>query len=136
MSDEHPALQAARNSWSCVHRKAKDEWLALMSDDICIEDPIGVSPIDPMGKGHCGKEAVSAFWDANIGPNTVEIEPSQSFVAGNESAHLLSLTTTFPNGTRLTVKGIFTYRLDEQGKLCSLRGYWQLKDAEVTQPAQ
>ena len=136
MNAEHPAMIAARSSWSAVQRKAKQEWLDLMADDVVIEDPIGVSPIDPTGKGHRGVQAVGAFFDRNIAPNRLEIEASHSFAAGLESAHLLKLATTFPNGTRMIVNGIFTYRVNEAGKLVSLRGYWELADAVVEKPAQ
>jgi ketosteroid isomerase-like protein len=135
MSEEHPAMVAARGSWSAVQRKAKEEWLDLMADDVVIEDPIGTSPLDPVGKGHCGKEAVRAFWDKNIAPSAIQIEPHRSFAAGKESAHLMTLTTTFPNGAKMIVEGIFTYRVDDAGKLNSLRGFWELAKAKVEQPA-
>lgn len=132
MSDEHPALVAARNSWSAVQRKAREEWLALMADDVVIEDPIGASPLDPSGEGHRGIEGVRAFWERMIAPNTIAIDPARSFAAGDESAHLLELTTTFPNGKRMIVNGVFTYRVNEAGRLVSLRGYWDLaRDARV-----
>jgi hypothetical protein len=102
-----------------------------MADDIRIEDPIGASPLDPLGKGHCGKQAVSAFWDKNIAPNSIHIETHRSFAAGRESAHWMTLTTTLPDGTRTIVTGIFTYRVDEAGKLTSLRGFWQLDQTRV-----
>ena len=129
MTSEHPAITASRASWSAVHRKAKQEWLALFAEDACIEDPIGVSPLDPEGKGQRGKEAIERFWDANIAPNTIEIDMRHSYAAGDEAAHLGVLTTTFPNGSKVIVEGIFTYKLNEEGKLTSLRGYWDLKDA-------
>ena len=111
-------------------RKAKQEWLALFAEDACIEDPIGASPLDPEGKGHRGKQAIEKFWDTNIGPNTIEIDMRHSYAAGNEAAHLGVLTTTFPNGSKVIVEGIFTYKVNEEGKLSSLRGYWDLKDAK------
>jgi steroid delta-isomerase len=131
---EPPALVAARRSWSAVQRKARAEWLELMADDVCIEDPIGASPLEPTGKGHCGKAAVAAFWDRHIAPAEIRIEPQRSFAAGSESAHLLTLTTAFPNGVRTTVTGIFTYRVNPAGKLVTLRGYWALdRDLRVEQ---
>ena len=136
MADDNPAMIAARNSWSAVQRKAKEEWLALMAEDVVIEDPIGVSPLDPVGKGHQGLEAVRAFWDQNIAPTTVAIETHRSFSAGLESAHIMTLTTTFPNGGSMIVNGIFTYRVNEAGKLVSLRGYWELAEAEVKPPPE
>ncbi len=51
MNEESPAMVAARASWSAVQRKAKEEWLALMADDVVFQDPIGVSPLDSTGKG-------------------------------------------------------------------------------------
>ena len=132
--DDHPALVAARASWSAVQRKAKEEWLALMADEICIEDPIGVSPLDPIGKGHCGKQAVRAFWERTIAPNSIRIEAFRSHAAGLESAHHMKLTTTFPNGGSFEVEGIFTYRVNEAGKLVALRGYWAMADAKVNPP--
>jgi ketosteroid isomerase-like protein len=131
LTTEHPAIAASRASWSAVQRKAKQEWLALFAEDACIEDPIGVSPLDPEGKGQRGKAAIERFWDANIGPNRIEIEMRHSFAAGNESAHLGKVTTTFPNGSKVIVECIVTYKLNEEGKLSSLRGYWDLKDAKL-----
>lgn len=135
MTEIHPALAAAHASWDAVQRKAKQEWLDLMADGIVIEDPIGVSPLDPIGKGQCGKEAVSAFWDRNIAPSTIRITAHESYAAGRESAHLMTLETTLPNGAKTTVRGIFTYRIDDAGKLTNLRGFWQLDQMRVEQPA-
>ena len=134
MSEEHPALVAARNSWRCVQAHDKQGWLDLMTEDVCIEDPIGVGPTNPTGKGMRGKDEVSAFYDKNIGPSTIEIETHESHVAANESAHVLSLTTTLSNGVKSRVRGIFTYRVNDEGKLTNLRGYWHLGVMEFEQP--
>jgi steroid delta-isomerase len=128
MDHDHPALIAARRSWDCVMAGDKAGWLALMADDICIEDPVGEAPTNPTGTGVRGKEAVAAFFDANIAPNRLEMRPQESFVAGDESGHLIELTTTFPDGGSATVRGIFTYRVDADGLLTNLRGYWAMED--------
>jgi steroid delta-isomerase len=135
MDDTHPALVAARSSWRCVQEKDRDGWLALMADDVCIEDPIGLGPTNPTGKGISGKTEVAAFWEKNIASTVIRIEAHESFAAGSESAHVLTLTTAFPNGVRMEVHGIFTYRVNDAGKLTQLRGYWSLEDARVEQPA-
>ena len=134
MDENHPALLAAQRSWACVEAGDRDGWLALMADDICIEDPIGEAPTNPTGTGVRGREAVARFFDTNIGPNRLEMRPRESFVAGDESAHLLELRTTFPDGGSVTVRGIFTYRVDDAGLLTSLRGYWAMEDM-VFEPA-
>ena len=135
MNEENPAMVAARASWSAVQRKAKEEWLALMADDVLFQDPIGVSPLDSTGKGHVGKQAISAFWDKNMAPATIRIDPHQSYAAGLESAHVMTLTTSFENGARSIVTGIFTYRVNDEGKLTNLRGYWQLADMIFEKPS-
>jgi len=127
MGGEHPAMAAARRSWSCVQRRAKEEWLDLLAEDVVIEDPIGPSPLDPTGRGFRGREAAHAFWEKHIAATeSIAIEAHESFAAGSESAHVLTLTMRFPNGARMTVHGIFTYAVDAAGKLRALRGYWQL----------
>ena len=95
-----------------------------MAPDIHIEDPIGVGPTNPDGKGFRGLEAVTQFWDRTIATSSIRIETHESFAAGLESAHVLTLTTSFPNGVKIGVHGIFTYRVNEAGKLVHLRGYW------------
>ena len=135
MNEDHPALVAARSSWRCVQAKDKDGWLELMTDDICIEDPIGKAPTNPTGEGLRGKAEVAEFYAKHIAPTTIRIEAEQSYAAGQESAHVLTLSTSFPNGVRMTVRGIFTYRVDDAGKLTNLRGYWSMQDARVAHPA-
>ena len=134
MNEESLAMIAARASWSAVQRKAKEEWLAIMADDVVFQDPIGVSPLDSTGKGHVGKQAVSAFWDKIMAPSTISIEVHRSFTAGMECAHLMTLSTELPGGAKSIVTGIFTYRVNDDGKLAALRGYWDMADMNFEQP--
>jgi steroid delta-isomerase len=129
-TDDHPALAASRESWRCVQAHDKQGWLDLMADDVHIEDPIGPGVTNPDGGGAKGKDAVAAFYDANIAPNQLTITPEASFVSCSplEVAHVLSLRSEFDNGTSATVRGIFTYRVNEAGKLASMRGYWTMDD--------
>jgi len=136
MSEIHPALEVAQNSWRCVQAHDKQGWLDLMSDDVCMEDPIGVAPTNPTGKGVIGKAEVSEFYDKYIGPSTIVIEIHESRAAGNESAHVMTLDTTLSNGVRTKVRGIFTYHLNDEGKLTNLRGYWTLDNMSFEQPAE
>lgn len=134
MDEKHPAMVAARNSWRCVQNHLKDEWLSLMAEDVVVEDPIGVSPLDPEGRGHRGKQAASKFWDRNIGPNNIRIECHESFTCASEAAHVLTLTTTMPTGITMQVRGVFTYRVDDDGHIVSLRGFWDGSDLRPVKP--
>lgn len=130
VNEESPALVASRASWRCVQSHDKEGWLGLMADDVHIEDPIGGGPTNPDGKGVRGKEAVAAFYDRNIAANNLTITCEDTFLAScdAEVAHVLSLRSEFDNGVSSTVRGIFTYRVDDAGKLVSLRGYWTMDD--------
>ncbi len=136
MSDIHPALAAAQKSWRCAQAGDKEGWLALMADDVCIEDPIGVSITNPTGKGVRGKAEVGEFFDKHMATSKIVIETHESSVAGDESAHVMTLDTTLANGVKTKVRGIFTYRLNDEGLLTNLRGYWTLADMSFEQPPE
>ena len=95
MSEESAGLVAARNSWRAVRSGDKEGWLALMHDDVCMEDPIGKAITNPTGEGVKGKAAVAEFYDKNIGPAQVRVEVHESFPSASpqEAAHILSLHT-------------------------------------------
>jgi steroid delta-isomerase len=135
MNEDHPAMKVARASWAAVQSHDKQGWLQLMADDICIEDPIGIGPTNPTGKGIRGKGEVSDFYDKHIAKSSIVIVTHESHSVGNEAAHVMELTTTLENGVVSVVRSIFTYRVDDDGKLVSMRGYWTLADMEFTQPA-
>ena len=129
---EHPARRAALLSREYVHSKNREGWLGLYARDAIIEDPIGVSPIDPEGKGHRGQAAREAFWDNFIAPANISIDILDSYAAGNEVANhvIISVSIDMGEGKALQQKvhGVITYEVDEQGKLLALRAYWEIDD--------
>jgi steroid delta-isomerase len=133
--EKTPALAASHNSWRCVHAHDKEGWLGLMADDVVIEDPIGQSFTNPDGNGLRGKDAVAAFYDANIGPNDLRITCEETFPSSspNEVAHILVLRSKFESGMISTVRGVFTYKVNDSGLLTNLRGYWNMDAMEFAQ---
>jgi steroid delta-isomerase len=127
MADEHPARAAAHRSMQAVREKTKQAWLDLFAADALIEDPVGVSPLDPEGTGHHGTAAISAFWDLHIAPNQIEFDIRHSYAAGNEVANVGTITTTLPNGMRAVAEGVFVYKVNAEGKLVSLRAFWEFE---------
>lgn len=127
-STETPVVLASRSSWKCVQSGDREGWLALMADDIVVEDPIGEAVTNPDGTGVKGKEALGAFYDANIGPNELTITCEETFPSSspNEIAYILVLRTKFPNGFTATVRGVFTYKVNDDGLITNLRGYWNM----------
>jgi steroid Delta-isomerase len=128
IAEKSPVLVASEASWRCVQSGDRAGWLALMADDVLVEDPIGEAVTNPDGTGVRGKEALAAFYDANIGPNqlTVTCEETFSSSSPTEIAYILVLRTKFPNGFTATVRGVFTYRVDDEGLITNLRGYWNM----------
>jgi len=127
MANEHPARLASHRSMQAVREKTKQVWLDLFTDDAVIEDPVGVSPLDPEGKGHRGKAAIAAFWDANIAPNKIKLDIWHSYACGNEVANVGKITITMPNGMQAVTEGVFTYKVNAEGKLVSLRAFWEFE---------
>lgn len=134
MTDEHPAREAANRSMDAVHRKAREDWLALFASDAVVEDPVGPSPFSPDGKGHAGKEAIAAFWDRLIAPNRVLFQIDRSYAAGSECANSGTITTVMPNGVVTFVHGVFVYRVNEAGKILSLRAFWEFEKMRAFKP--
>ncbi|MCP5149043.1 MAG: nuclear transport factor 2 family protein [Pseudomonadales bacterium] len=130
--NEHPARRAALLSREYVHSKNREGWLGLYAEDAIIEDPIGVSPIDPEGKGHRGPAAREAFWDNFIAPANINIDILDSYAAGLEVANhvVISVTVDLGDGKALQQKvhGVITYKVNEEGKLLALRAYWEIDD--------
>ena len=128
MAAEHPARAAAERSMKIVQEKgerAKDDWLALFADDGIVEDPVGASPLDPEGKGHRGKAAIGAFWDQIIAPVQIRFDIRASYACGSEVANVGTITTRTPDGTLAEAEGVFTYRVNAEGKIEALRAYWE-----------
>ncbi|MCV7079221.1 ketosteroid isomerase family protein [Mycobacterium szulgai] len=126
---QSPALSASQASWRCVQTHDREGWLALMADDVVIEDPIGKSVTNPDGTGVRGKEAVANFYDTNIAANQLTVTCQETFPSSspNEIAHILVLDSKFDGGFTSSVRGVFTYRVNDEGLIANMRGYWNLE---------
>ena len=131
----HPAKLAGEKSRDAVARGDRAAWLALWAEDACIEDPVGVSALDPTGKGHRGPEAIAAFWDSVIKRDPrmqTSFDYHTQYAVGDECACVGHLTQHFPDGSSFLVNGVFVYRVNDAGKLLSLRTYWRMQDGVFT----
>jgi ketosteroid isomerase-like protein len=125
--EPHPARDASLASMRAVEAGDKAAWLALFADDAVVEDPIGVSALDPTGQGHRGRAAIEAFYDTVIGPNQVSFTIERSHAAGNEVANVGTITTLMGDSTVHTDL-VATYRVDDEGKVTALRAYWSIDE--------
>lgn len=115
-------------SLSAVKARDKQRWLDLFEDDATIEDPVGVSPTDPTGKGHIGKAAISAFYDTfPLDPEAghMDFEIHNVIARGNEAAVDLTLKFIGKDGNTVgAVKALNIYKASKNGKIASLRSFW------------
>lgn len=132
MSEEHPARVAARASQAAASGRRKYEWLALFADDACVEDPVGPSGFDPEGKGHHGHEAIGKFYEMTIA-NTEKLEflIDDVLVCGDECVNIGTIRTTMA-GNLIDAEGVFVYRVNDDGKIVSLRAFWEVDRAMKT----
>lgn len=130
---DHPARRASQVSAATVARGAKDDWLALFAPDAVVEDPVGPSVFDPEGKGHRGHDGIARFWDLAIaGVQRFHFTITDSFAGGDSCANVGTITTVLEDGTRVDTEGVFVYRVDESGRITSIRAHWELDRAMAT----
>jgi steroid delta-isomerase len=124
----HPAREAAAHSIAAVQSKDRARWLALWHPDGLLQDPVGASPLDPAGEGHQGIEAITAFYDNVIAQGDVRFHIRESFAAGDECANVGTITTRSADGSVSRCELVMLYRVDSDGKVLSLRAFWEFDD--------
>lgn len=124
MPNGYLAQEASRKSGQYVVAGQKQAWLDLFDDEAIVQDPVGVSPLDPSGLGHHGKAAIEAFWDMAMPNGITSFEIRESHPAGDSCANVITLSNTLPDGTVLSTDCVAVYTANEAGKIVSLRAYW------------
>jgi steroid delta-isomerase len=123
---------AGKRSRDAVAARDKEAWVANFADDGIVEDPVGPSHFDPEGKGHRGRDAISAFWDMAIAPtDNIEFVFDKTYQCGNEEANIGHILITAA-GHRVTAEGVFTYKVDAHGKMLALRAFWEVDQATAS----
>ncbi|BEL03864.1 nuclear transport factor 2 family protein [Actinoplanes sichuanensis] len=127
MSDSHPAEAAARAAMAAVTAGDRDAWLACYADDAVLHDPVGGSPLDPAGDGIRGHGGLGRFWEQAVAPQQIRFDVAAVHATGSEAAVIATVTTRFPHGLVTTYDGVFVYRVGADGRITSMRGYWDLQ---------
>jgi steroid Delta-isomerase len=111
------AKELAETSLRLTKEKDRDGWLALFASDAVVEDPVG-------GKPHRGIEAIADFVDFTI--STVEsfdYEIERSYSGGHEVAMVIHFNIV-AGGTTLDMDVVNIYTANDNGKIQSLRSFW------------
>lgn len=119
---------------AAVAEGRKDDWLALLTPDAVVEDPVGPSMLDPEGKGHHGHDGIGKFWDRNFGAvSRFHFQVKDSFANGPCCANIVAITMWLGDGgTTMTVEGVMVYAVNDEGRITSIRGYWEPGRAMAT----
>lgn len=126
--EEHPARMASMRSYSAVAKGDLAEWLTVYAEDAVLEDPVGPSMFDPEGRGHRGHAGISAFWEQAIAPiDTFAFTITESFAnpGSNTCANVGSIRTAFPDGSHTTTDLVMVYVVDDDGRVTSMRAFWE-----------
>ena len=120
------ALEMSKQSMKLSEAKDREGWLALFADDAVVEDPVGPSFVDPEGKGQRGKEAITAFYDSVISQSeSLKFTIRQSIDCGDEVANIGEIRITLPGNQVGIVQIANIYKVNTEGKLVSLRSFWE-----------
>ena len=129
--EQTPALAASQASWRCVQAGDKEGWLALMTDDVVIEDPIGAAVHQPRRHRRASARTASrsVLRRATSGPTTITITCEETFPSSSpdEIAHILVLRFTFrQRRQRARCAASSPTRSTTPGCSTNLRGYWNM----------
>lgn len=130
---DHPARTASQRSYSAAARGDLEEWLTVYAEDAVLEDPVGPSMFDPEGKGHHGHAGIRAFWETAIAPiQEFTFTINDSLANGVTCANIGTITTRFADGTVVDTDLVMVYTVNDEGRVASMRAYWEPERAMAT----
>jgi steroid delta-isomerase len=99
--------------------------VALFAPDGEFHDPVGTPP-------HVGHEAIGAFFDqVRTMARAFALAPKDIIVCGSEAAMVFEIHVTIDDTTSMIIDGVEIFALDEQGRIASLRAYWDMSRART-----
>jgi steroid delta-isomerase len=103
---------------STFQARDRDAWLDCFTPDAVHVDPVTSPPNE-------GRSALAAFWDRTATmADRFTLEVRAVHVCGGEAAVEYTLSMAHDDGPAVTVDGVYTLSVDDQGQISSLRAYW------------
>ena len=129
INDKMPIVQQISFlSAQAAEKGLKKEWLSLFDKNAFIQDPVGKSPLDPLGKGHKGIKAIETFWDNVIGPGNIKFIVRESYPCETECANVATITNSLYDGRKLDTDLVILYQINKKNKILSIKAYWKYED--------
>jgi len=121
MSEQVESAVVARAAMAAVQENRREAWLSLFAPQARVEDPVGhLPPIE-------GHDSLERFWDQVIATLvSTKFEVTRQWETADEALLLATVSVESASGASATYDGAFVYAIDEQGKIASLRAFWDL----------
>ena len=112
------AKELGETSLRRTKERDRDGWLALFAEDAVVEDPVG-------GKSrHEGIDAIARFYDTTISTmESFEYEIERTYLCGSEAAMVIGFHIEI-GGSRLDMDVVNIYAATDDGRIRSLRSFW------------
>jgi len=121
MSDPsiHPAVRAVQQHAANWNARDRSAWLALFSDDVTFEDPVGKAP-------KIGRAAAEGSWDNSFTTGRVwTLHPQRIIPGGTHEAAVEMLNRGDLHGDQVELRGIEIYRVDDDGLIIEVRAFFE-----------
>lgn len=100
----------------------KDRFLSVLAADVVQEEPAGSAP-------NTGVDALARFWDGLWSTvDSIEFESRELYVVGNDAALVFTIVQHPKAGGRVTIDGVDTFRVDDDGRIAHVRGFGSVRE--------
>ena len=101
----------------------RDRFLSVLAPDVVQEEPAGSTP-------NRGVDALGAFWESLwSGLESIEFESRELYVSGAEAALVFTIVQHTKAGGRVTIDGVDTFRIDDEGRIAHIRGFGSVRES-------
>ena len=117
MSTNH-TQKAVADYFAAIRAMDVNQWLSTFAEDAVTNDPVGSPPLN-------GHAALRQFFEGIAGAfEKIGLFEDQVFINGNEAAVKWTGRGTGKNGREVTFEGIDVFEVNDEGKIKTVRGYW------------
>jgi hypothetical protein len=75
-------------------------------------------------------EALGGFWDSLWSSvDSIEFQSREVYVAGDEAALVFTIIQHPKAGGQVTIDGVDTFRVDDQGRIAEVRGFGSVRES-------